>query len=73
MNRQPKESAPWSGYQGEEELREKILGLSEDRRNFLRAPPQVSYCTLLPVAQDCQNFWREKIVSTEQIIPGGRL
>ena len=38
----PKESAPWSGYQGEEELREKILALSEDRRNFLRAPPQVS-------------------------------
>ena len=37
-----KESAPWSGYQGEEELREKILALSEDRRNFLRAPPQVS-------------------------------
>jgi len=34
------ESAPWSGYQGEEELREKILALSEDRRNFLRAPPQ---------------------------------
>jgi len=34
------ESAPWSGYQGEEELKTKILGLSEDRRNFLRAPPQ---------------------------------
>jgi len=34
------ESAPWSGYQGEEELKEKILALSEDRRNFLRAPPQ---------------------------------
>merc|ERR1711936_1482897 len=34
------ESAPWSGYQGEEELREKILALSEDKRNFLRAPPQ---------------------------------
>merc|ERR1712223_2130053 len=34
------ESAPWTGYQGEEELREKILALSEDRRNFLRAPPQ---------------------------------
>jgi len=34
------ESAPWSGYQGEEELREKIIALSEDRRNFLRAPPQ---------------------------------
>lgn len=34
------ESAPWSGYQNEEELKEKILALSEDRRNFLRAPPQ---------------------------------
>merc|ERR1712055_208441 len=34
------ESAPWSGYQNKEELKEKILALSEDRRNFLRAPPQ---------------------------------
>jgi len=34
------ESAPWSGYQNEDELKEKILALSEDRRNFLRAPPQ---------------------------------
>jgi len=34
------ECAPWSGYQNEDELREKILALSEDRRNFLRAPPQ---------------------------------
>ena len=31
--------APWVGYQGEEELRSKILTLSEDRRNFVRAPP----------------------------------
>jgi len=34
------ESAPWTGYEGEEELRTTILALSEDRRNFLRAPPQ---------------------------------
>lgn len=32
-------SAPWSGYQNEEELKEKVLALSEDRRNCLRAPP----------------------------------
>ena len=31
--------APWSGYQNEEDLREKILALSADARNFLRAPP----------------------------------
>merc|ERR1719228_859668 len=32
-------SAPWSGYQNEEELKEKVLAISEDRRNCLRAPP----------------------------------
>jgi len=32
-------SAPWSGYQNENELKEKILALSLDQRNFLRAPP----------------------------------
>lgn len=31
--------APWSGYQNEEDLREKIIALSADSRNFLRAPP----------------------------------
>jgi BSD domain len=31
--------APWSGYQNEEDLKEKILALSADSRNFLRAPP----------------------------------
>jgi len=34
------ESAPWTGYKKEDQLREKILALSEDKRNFLRAPPQ---------------------------------
>jgi len=32
-------SAPWSGYQNEDELKVKIIALSEDKRNFLRAPP----------------------------------
>jgi len=31
--------APWSGYLKEEELKEKIINLSLDQRNFLRAPP----------------------------------
>jgi len=36
---QEQSTAPWSGYQNEEELKEKIIALSEDKRNFLRAPP----------------------------------
>ena len=32
-------SAPWAGYQNEEELKEKIFALSDDKRNVLRAPP----------------------------------
>ena len=32
-------SAPWAGYNNEEELKNKILALSEDKRNVLRAPP----------------------------------
>jgi hypothetical protein len=31
--------APWVGYQSEEELKSKILELSKDKRNFIRAPP----------------------------------
>ncbi|TRY73181.1 hypothetical protein TCAL_08176 [Tigriopus californicus] len=31
--------APWVGYNNEEELKGKILALSEDRRTFVRAPP----------------------------------
>jgi len=31
--------SPWSAYENEDELKEKILLLSADQRNFLRAPP----------------------------------
>merc|ERR1712079_194224 len=34
-------SAPWAGYNNEAELKEKIMALSEDKRNVLRAPPSV--------------------------------
>merc|ERR1711936_1159866 len=44
-------SAPWAGYQNEEELKKKILALSEDKRNVLRSPPtgvnfDFEYCTV---------------------------
>ena len=31
--------APWVGYHDEDELKVKILALSEDKRTFVRAPP----------------------------------
>ena len=30
---------PWVGFKDEEQLKEQILQLSKDKRNFLRAPP----------------------------------
>ena len=44
-------TAPWAGYQNEEELKIKILALSEDKRNVLRSPPtgvnfDFEYCTV---------------------------
>ena len=30
---------PWIGYQDEEAMKAKILALSQDKRNFVRAPP----------------------------------
>jgi len=44
-------AAPWAGYQNEEELKKKILSLSEDKRNVLRSPPtgvnfDFEYCTV---------------------------
>ena len=43
---------PWIGYKNEEQLKEQILQLSKDKRNFLRAPPagfrlQTVICTKL--------------------------
>jgi len=46
---------PWVGYKDEEQLREQILQLSKDKRNFLRAPPagaqfEFEYKVCQPVA-----------------------
>ncbi len=46
---------PWVGYQGEEELKAKILLLSENHRNFVRAPPsgvafEFEYASISPTA-----------------------
>ncbi|XP_071445649.1 synapse-associated protein 1 isoform X2 [Hetaerina americana] len=48
--------APWVGYPNEEALKEQILSLSTDRRNFVRSPPagvefQFDLESFMPVAQ----------------------
>ncbi|XP_044314554.1 synapse-associated protein of 47 kDa isoform X6 [Drosophila rhopaloa] len=48
-------AAPWIGHANEAKIKEEILGLSQDRRNFVRAPPagvdfEFSYDTAYPTA-----------------------
>jgi len=48
--------SPWVGHPKETELKEEILGLSTDRRNFVRSPPtgvsfEWNYDEMLPVAK----------------------
>ncbi|XP_054082211.1 synapse-associated protein of 47 kDa isoform X5 [Zeugodacus cucurbitae] len=47
--------APWIGHTNEAKIKEEILGLSQDRRNFVRAPPagvdfDFNYDTAYPTA-----------------------
>lgn len=47
--------APWIGHSNEAKIKEEILGLSQDRRNFVRAPPagvdfDFNYDTAYPTA-----------------------
>lgn len=57
-NQQRKEEAalpPWVGYNEEDKLKEQILELSQDSRNFLRTPPDgvefhFEYSTIYPIA-----------------------
>ncbi|XP_069965283.1 synapse-associated protein of 47 kDa isoform X11 [Bactrocera oleae] len=47
--------APWIGHANEAKIKEEILGLSQDRRNFVRAPPagvdfDFNYDTAYPTA-----------------------
>lgn len=46
---------PWLGSENEAELREKVIGLSQDKRNFVRNPPsglafEFDMATSLPIA-----------------------
>ncbi|XP_046869577.1 synapse-associated protein of 47 kDa isoform X4 [Drosophila willistoni] len=48
-------AAPWIGHANESKIKEEILGLSQDRRNFVRAPPagvdfEFSYDSAYPTA-----------------------
>ncbi|XP_073831573.1 synapse-associated protein 47kD isoform X4 [Musca autumnalis] len=48
--------APWVGLTNEAKIKEEIMGLSQDRRNFVRAPPagidfEFNYDTAYPTAQ----------------------
>ncbi|XP_054738000.1 synapse-associated protein of 47 kDa isoform X4 [Anastrepha obliqua] len=48
-------AAPWIGHSNEAKIKEEILGLSQDRRNFVRAPPagvdfDFNYDTAYPTA-----------------------
>jgi len=49
-------SPPWVGFEQEEALKEEVLGLSADRRNFVRSPPtgvqfEWNYEETLPIAK----------------------
>ncbi|XP_038077568.1 synapse-associated protein 1-like isoform X2 [Patiria miniata] len=46
---------PWVGYNEEEQMKEQIMALSQDKRNFLRNPPagvqfQFDFASMFPVA-----------------------
>lgn len=48
-------AAPWIGHANESKIKEEIMGLSQDRRNFVRAPPagvdfDFSYDSAYPTA-----------------------
>lgn len=57
-NQQRREEAavpPWVGYNEEDKLKEQIMELSQDSRNFLRTPPDgvdflFDYNTIYPIA-----------------------
>lgn len=52
--------APWVGHANEAKIKDEILGLSQDRRNFVRAPPagvdfEFNYDTAYPTALAIMN------------------
>jgi len=66
--------APWEGYQDEEQLKEQILALSKDKRNFLRAPPagaqfEFDYTKSQPLALAVLEHDKNLIEMRFQLVP----
>ena len=66
--------APWEGYQDEEQLKEQILALSKDKRNFLRAPPagaqfEFDYTKSQPLAMAVLEHDENLIEMRFQLVP----
>lgn len=66
--------APWEGYQDEDQLKEQILALSKDKRNFLRAPPagaqfEFDYTKSQPLAMAVLEHDENLIEMRFQLVP----
>uniref|UniRef100_A0A6M2DPZ4 Putative synapse-associated protein n=1 Tax=Xenopsylla cheopis TaxID=163159 RepID=A0A6M2DPZ4_XENCH len=68
---------PWTGHPNEEALKEECLGLSTDRRNFVRAPPagvdftfdyDVSYPTAIAIMAEDPNLEEMRFELVPKII-----
>ncbi|XP_026474141.1 synapse-associated protein of 47 kDa isoform X2 [Ctenocephalides felis] len=68
---------PWAGHPNEEALKEECLGLSTDRRNFVRAPPagvdfafdyDVSYPTAIAIMAEDPNLEEMRFELVPKII-----
>ncbi|CAG0918190.1 unnamed protein product [Notodromas monacha] len=65
---------PWSGCADEETLKEQIISLSSDRRNFVRSPPsgvefQFNMETMLPVAEAILKHDNELAKMRYELVP----
>ncbi|XP_055607569.1 synapse-associated protein of 47 kDa isoform X3 [Uranotaenia lowii] len=67
-------ACPWSGHANEAKIKEEILSLSADRRNFVRAPPagvefEFDYDSCYPVALAIMNEDKELEKMRFELVP----
>ncbi|XP_055549012.1 synapse-associated protein of 47 kDa isoform X2 [Wyeomyia smithii] len=67
-------ACPWTGHANETKIKEEILSLSADRRNFVRAPPagvefEFDYDRLYPVALAIMNEDKELEKMRFELVP----
>ncbi|XP_053697233.1 synapse-associated protein of 47 kDa isoform X7 [Sabethes cyaneus] len=67
-------ACPWTGHANEAKIKEEILSLSADRRNFVRAPPagvefEFDYDRLYPVALAIMNEDKELEKMRFELVP----